>query len=80
MTQASFHFLTDFAYEFRGKIVASIVIKRTMTKDKTVNEEIIFEPIPPEKRDPATVLQRINDMLADFHFRRDDANNLPIIA
>jgi len=51
-----------------------------MTKDKLVKKEMIFEPIPPEKRDPATVLQRINDMLTDFHFRHDEANNLPVIA
>jgi hypothetical protein len=50
-----------------------------MTKDKTVKKEMIFEPIPSEKGDPATVLQRINDMLSDFHFRHEDAN-LPVIA
>jgi len=51
-----------------------------MRKDKPVKKEIVYEPIPLEKRDPATVLQRINDMLTDFHFRRDEANNLPVIA
>ena len=50
-----------------------------MAKDKPVKEKMIYEPIPPEKRDPVTVLQRINEMLSDFHFRHEDAN-LPVIA
>jgi hypothetical protein len=50
-----------------------------MTKDKPVKKKMIYEPIPPEKRDPATVLQRINEMLSEFGARRDE-NNLPVIA
>jgi hypothetical protein len=50
-----------------------------MVKDKRVKKEIVFEPIPEAKRDPATVLQRINDILSDLVFRREDAN-LPVIA
>jgi hypothetical protein len=50
-----------------------------MTKDKPVKKEIVYEPIALEKRDAATILQRINDMLADFHFLHEDAN-LPVIA
>jgi hypothetical protein len=50
-----------------------------MVKDKPVKEKMIYEPIPPEKRDPATVLQRISEVLSDFHSHREEAN-LPVIA
>ena len=80
LTRPSFHFLTSFAAVSCGKIVASSVIKKSMAKDKPVKErEIVYEPIPPEKGDPATVLQRINEMLKDFHLRHEDAK-LPVIA
>jgi len=54
--------------------------RRWVTKSKTMHRRVFFsEDSSAVNSYPFPLLQSINDMLKDFHFRHEDAN-LPVIA